>query len=408
MGARIHWAAWGLAALLMLVPSVARAQPWAISNGGDGPPGYAPPPFGGVPAPIGSTRPENGGFYINTAYAMFQYSNPLKNQVIAHRGFRTFDDSIPGFPAGSIVGSGKDALNTQQLRDDRSWQPGWTFNMGWKFQDGSAIELNWFYLLSTQYRAAATPFPQKQPFSATSADSFLYNDVYNLPLEYSGPPNKVLGGSQFVAFGLFNGASIMTAEWIQRFQQWELSYRWVVFETEDQRLYGIVGPRYAWFWEKFKLRSTNYDANGGGGSPDDVGLYTAITSNRMYGVHAGVQCDQYLGHGFACILEGQGALFLDSVKERGKFETANKYGGNPENKFARREFTIVPELEGSVGLMWFPTEAVQFSLKYQGMLFFNTLATQRPMAYDYAHPRPDWQSTVRYLHGFQAAVGISF
>jgi hypothetical protein len=391
----------------MLVPSVARAQPGEPSNGGYDATGYAPPFFGGVPAPIGSTRPEEGGFFVNTSFSLFQISNPIANQIVAHRGFRVFDDSL-GPVAGTIIGTNTPALNTQQLRDDRNWQPGWTFNIGWKFRDGSAIELNWFYLTGTEYRAAATPFPQHQPFNATSADSFLFTNTYNLPIEFSGPPNKILGGSTFVAFGLFNGASIMTESWRQRFQQWELAYRWVVLDEEDRRLYGIIGPRFAWFWEKYKLTSTNYAADGTGGSPDDVGIFTAITSNRMYGVHAGAQCDQYLGHGFACVTEGQASLFLDSVKERGQYETGNKYGGNPVNKFARREFSVVPELEGSVGLMWFPTEAVEFSLKYQGMVYFNTLATQRPMADDYAHPRPDWQSTIRWMHGLQAAVGIHF
>jgi hypothetical protein len=389
----------------MLVPSAARAQ-LAATNGGSDAVGYAPP-FLPLPFPIGSTRPEDGGLFVNTAFALYQISNPLKNQVVAHRGFRVFDDSL-GFAAGTVVGSGADALNAQQLRDDRNWQPGWTFNIGWKFRDGSSIELNWFYLTGTEYRAAATPFPQRQPFSATSADSFLFNDVYNLPIEFSGPPNKVLGGSQFAAFGLFNAASIMTESWRQRFQQWELAYRWQVIDEENTRLYGIVGPRFAWIWEKYKLMATDYTATGGGGSPDDQGIFTAITSNRMYGVHAGAQCDQYLGHGFACVMEGQGSLFLDSVKERGQFETGNKYGGNPVNKFARREFAVVPELEGSVGLMWFPAEAIQFELMYQGQVYFNTMATQRPLALDYAHPRPDWQSTIRWLHGLQAAVGIHF
>lgn len=396
MGARIQRATWGLVALLVIVPSIARSQ--AVT--------YAPPDYS-IPAPIGSTRPEEGGFFVHTAYAMFQLSNPLKNQNIARRGFVIYDGSL-GPPPGTFVGPGTEALNVQQLRDDRNWQPGFTFNMGWKFQDGSSLALNWFYLTGTQYRAGATPINQNGPFLPDLSNTFLTSPVYNLPLEYSGPPGKVEGASDFGAFGLFNGASVMTTSWRQRFQQWELSYKWVVLDEEDRRVYGIIGPRYAWIWEKFKLTSTNYSADGGGGSPDDVGIYTAITSNRMYGVHAGAQCDYYLGHGFACIMEGQGAMFLNSVKQRGKYETANKYGGNPQSKFARREFTIVPELEGSIGLMWFPAEAVQMSLKYQGMIFFNTLATQRPMAYDYLHPRPYWQSTIRWMHGFQADIGIHF
>jgi hypothetical protein len=395
MGATKHRGAWGIVALLLLAPAAVRGQDT-----------YSPPSWT-LPFPTGSTRPEEGGLFVNTSFAGYQISNPLKNQTIARRGFRIYDTSL-GTAPGAFIGPGTDAINSQQLRDDRSWQPGFTFNVGYKFQDGSALELNWFFLSSANYSYGATPDIRDGKVNEDFANTFLTAFVYNEPLEFSGPPGKVNGASDFGVFGLFNGATIMTQKFQQRFQQWELVYRWVVHETEDTRISGIIGPRYAWFWEKYQLRSVNFTADGGGGGLSDTGLYSAISSNRMYGVTAGAQCEQYLGHGFACIYEGRASTFLNSVKQRGKFETANKYGGDPSSKFARREFTLVPELQGSIGLMWFPTETIQLEFKYEGMVFFNTLATQRPMAFDYLKPRPDWQSTIRWLHGFQVAVGTHF
>ncbi len=395
MGARKHRGAWWIVAVLLLAPAAARAQD-----------SYAPPSWT-LPFPTGSTRPEEGGPFINTSYVLAQISNPLKNQIIARRGFRVNDTSLGSDP-GTFFGPGSVALNSQDLRDDRSWQPGFTFNVGYKFRDGSAIALNWYFLSSANYDYGVTPDTRLGRNSPDLANTFFSTDTYNEPIEFSGPPNKVQGASQFGVFGLFNGASIMTHKFESRFQQWELEYRWVVYETEDTRFSGIIGPRLAWFWEKYQLRSVNYDATGGGGGLSDTGLYSAITSNRMYGVHAGCQSEYYLGHGFACITEGQAAAFLNSVKERGKYETANKYGGDPASKFSRREFTFVPELQASVGLMWFPTETVQMLFKYEGMVFFNTMSTPRPLAMDYLRPRPDWKSTFRYIHGLQAAIGIHF
>ncbi|MBY0227813.1 MAG: hypothetical protein K2W96_00895 [Gemmataceae bacterium] len=392
----LRWACW-LAVVLALAPSASQAQEFS----------YAPPPFN-VHLPTGSTRPESG-LYFNTAFALYMESNPLKNQPIAVRGFKIFDDSL-GVPPGTFIGSRTEALNVQQLRDDRRWEPGFTFNVGYKFNDGSAMELNWLFLSNQTLTRGVTPIQRDdKPIRPDQADTFLFTDVFNLPLDYSGPPNKVTGASQFGVFGLFNGATYMIQSWRQRFQQWELSFRSIVHDTEDSRITALVGPRYAWLWQKYQLRSVNLTADGqGGGGPGDIGLYSAITSNRMYGVHAGLRCEGYWGRGFGWLAEGQGALFLDSVKERGKFETADKYGGFPESKFARREWSIVPALDGSLGVNWFPADTIQVQLKYQGMIFFNTQQTQRPFARDYLMPRPNWQSTIFWAHGLQAAIGLHF
>ncbi|NBO92500.1 MAG: hypothetical protein EBV06_09365 [Planctomycetia bacterium] len=398
MRARTIRGAWWLAVVLAFAPGLAHAQE----------PGYAPPSWPG-PFPLGSTRPEEGGLYLASTFSFYSMSNPLKNQKVAVSGFRVFDNSLPGFTAGDFVGPGDERLNVQSLRDDMAFQPGFTFALGWKFRDGSSLELNWMYLNENKFSNGATLAPQNGAVGADLARSFLYADVYNIPLEYSGPPNKIAGASPFAAFGLWNGASVMTQSFRTRFQTYELSYKWNVIDEEYYRMKGIIGPRFAWFWDKYKWTSVNYSADGtdGGGGPD-TGIYTNIVSNRMYGVHAGTQCEQYLGHGWSCIYEGQAAALMDVVKERAKFETGEKYGGYPESKYSRSEFTFVPQLQGSVGLMWFPWENVQLYGKYEGMVFFNTISAPRPVEFDYLRPRPNYESTIRWMHGWQFGAAVHF
>jgi len=392
--------AWWLVAMLAFMPSLAFGQ---------GAEGYAPPPFPS-PFPLGSTRPEEGGLYAFTSFDLYHVNNPLKRQTVAVSGFRILDNSLAsqGFLAGAFVGPGDERLNTQSLRNDLAMQPGFTVGLGWKFRDGSSVELSWMYLRDAKYKDGATLLPQYGLVGTDLARTFLYADFFNLPLEYSGPPNKVEGASEFGVFGLWNGASVMTQEFLTRFQRYELSYKWDVLDEEYFRMKGIIGPRFSWFWDVYRLRSINYSLDGSGGGGIDQGLYSNVTSNRMYGIHAGVQCDQYLGHGFSCITEGQAAAYMNLVKERVKFKTGERFGGLPESKYSRTEFTFVPELQGSIGLMWYPTENMQIFAKAQGMIFFNTLTAPRPISFDYLRPRPTYESTIRTLLGMEFGASIHF
>src|SRR5262249_19343350 len=155
-----------------------------------------------------------------------------------------------------------------------------------------------------------------------------------------------------------------------------------IFETETYRLNGVVGPRLTWIWEKFKWTTTSLGTDPGitspGGivnsSPDNIGIYSNVTSNRMYGLHAGCEQEWYLGHGFAFHLLTDLAAYIDSVKEQAKYETADKFSGMPTNKRAKREWRLVPAATVGAGMMWYPTESVQMFVDYRLMGFLNTLA----------------------------------
>lgn len=436
-----------LAAWLALAPAapVARAQ---------GPGQAYAPPWSTYPLPLGSTRPEDGGLYLDAGYVMLRGRIPLKSQQVAIRGFQASDYSlnlgtdtvqIPSFirvltiggdgrPTlntvpyvatatgtiassipGQFFGSGVEALNTNQLTGQDSWQSGFKIGVGWRFDDGSAVSLNWKYLSETQMRAGATLAPRNGAVGLDLADSFLYSPVFNFPPEFGGADFKVnpatgTANAQAV-YGLWNGASIQTIDFRQRFQQWDIMLRTPVYETEDYRLNGLVGPRLAWIWERFAWRTTSIGQNPDGtvqSGPQFVGLYTNITSNRMYGTFIGCEQECYLGHGFALMLNTQAALYIDSVKERAKYETADKYAGLPENKRAKREWSLVPSVFGQVGLMWYPTEFIQLYLGYEYTAFINTLTSRRPIDFDYSNLAPKWSHFTHTFDGFQFNVAFRF
>jgi hypothetical protein len=495
MRGKTCWGAWLLAACLALVPASVVAQS----------PGYAPADEkfgcdGQLPVPLGSTRPEDGGFYTYGRFAYYHLNNPLRNQEVAVRGFIASDNTIPasltggaagfieiipnpipttiilpsgttlianlpgsvttttlgngniitstafaGFefnippsspivtsiiPAGTFVGSGREALNVSYLNGKDSYQPGFEFGIGWKFRDGSSISASWLFIYEAQYRAGATLAPRFSQVGPQLADSFLFAPVFNFPPEFSGanfkvsipvPPTGVVTGatapqpSPQAVFGIWNGASIMTLEFRQRFQQWEVTYREPIYETDDYRVSALVGPRFSWFWDGFKWRTTSIGLvlNGTGqqvidNGPDRVADYTAITSNRMYGVFCGCEQECYLGHGFAVHLDTRAAILASITREKAEYSTEAKFLGLPENKIAKSEWDPVPELNAMLSLMWYPSEFIQAMVGYEGMLFFNTRVLRRPIDFDFSNINPKWTHGSRFVDGFRAGIGFTF
>ena len=440
--------AWLLVAWMALAPAVA----WGQSGGPA--PSYAPASPGLTSwLPLGSTRPEDGGFFAFAQATYFKTDNPLKSQVVAVRGFVDSDGSVsvanvghgrigsffgsatPPFLVPGLIstrengrvdqffGSGQEALNVNQLTGQDSYTVGTEMGIGWKLGNGSSISLNWTYFGDVRYSAGATLSPKLGVLDQNLANTFLFADVHNIPPQFSGPDNKIQfplprtppGGisppiiqpSPQAAFGIWNGASIMTIDFIQRFQQYEVIYREPIFETETYRMNGLVGPRFAWIWERFAWRTTSIDAVGLSG-PQDVGLYTNIVSNRMYGAVAGCEQEYYLGHGIVLQWKLEGAMFVDTVKVRAKYETGDRFAGLPENKKAKGIWSIVPEADTTIGFMWYPTEFVQIFAGYEAMGFLNTIASRRPIDFDYTNLNPHWSHTGRLYQGIKAGLALTF
>src|SRR5207249_2190922 len=107
--------------------------------------------------------------------------------------------------------------------------------------------------------------------------------------DYLGPGQKVNapGSNIGAASGLWNAATLMTIDMVQRFDIYQMNFRQPLYQGENYRNYGLFGPRNVWFWERFKWRTTDTDINGES-VPDDSVVYTNVVSNRLWGFHFGM------------------------------------------------------------------------------------------------------------------------
>lgn len=403
-----------LSAVIVLGPAGVRAQPPAGQYGPD----YAPMDPQ-LPLPNASFRPDRGGLYVFGEAVFMHQTRHLDAQPIAFRGFITTDNTIRPtldtfIPAGTRIGSFDVALRANELSPE-SYEPGFTIGVGWKFQSGVALDLTWLYLDTVKYAGGATfatPFFQgRQDLS----DTFLFAPVFNFPSDYSGPDFKVLNGDPG-ATGIWNGASVMQTLFEQNFQEWNVNMRIPLFQNDDVRMYALTGPRFSWFWERYSWRTIDIPQDPLAAVPDtpserDWAIYTNIVSNRLYGVHCGCGTDYRLGDTpvgtFALTCEVQGAAFVDIVREREKYELGDR---STNAHITRNQYTFAPEVQGSIGLWWYPPiEGVQLRVTYEGMAFFNTISAPNPVSFDLQKLDNTWDHQfLRVLNGFRAGLSISF
>ncbi|HEY7156560.1 MAG TPA: hypothetical protein VH575_21510, partial [Gemmataceae bacterium] len=165
-----------LAALAVLSPGRSLAQE-SWPQGGFAT-GYAPPAVQ-MPNPLYSTRPEVGGLFVAGSYIMYNQTNTMRSQEVAVRGFVANDDTVLNAPgsAGTFVGSRNNALDVNQVTGPFSFQPGFELEIGWKFNDGSALTASFWWISEAQYTAVAT---LAQPIGnglirSDQADTFLFS-----------------------------------------------------------------------------------------------------------------------------------------------------------------------------------------------------------------------------------------
>ncbi len=420
-----------------------------------------------LPLPLYHARPDTGGFFMSGSYAMYRQTNPIKSQTVAYRGFYAIDGTNLGpqaivgtgtsstivasdIPNGTFIGSMADALNTQSVSGPSSYMPGFKVEGWWKFADESSITMSYLWLAKANYSATASLIPPGLNIGATGAESYISSPVYGYPSQYAGPLNDIIafvdpnlaaivtaqGGTiptitvptvvdpnapagapssvplgafatPSAGYGIWNAADLMTIEFTQRFQQLELMYRKPVYETDDYRLSASVGPRFAWIWERFKWTTTDLNAVGNG-SQNDAAAYSNIVSNRLYGINAGLMQEWYLGHGFAAQVDIQAALFANIVKERAKYEFSYVKNATPISKRSKTVYTIVPEIQPSVGMAWYPVEGIEFRVNYDVMMFFNTIASPNPVNFSWGGLDPTYTSTCRIFDGFNAGLALVF
>jgi hypothetical protein len=411
---------------------------------------------------------------------------------------------------GAFFGSGTTALDASDLAGPNSYSAGFGLTLGWRFCDGFTLEFNWRHLQEVRYNAVASIIPRSFDFGRNSEDQFLFSPVYNFPPEFAGPvfkiqildlrnpmgpvsgtlsviPNPVstVGGTRIItgfqqvatassngglslpqaAYGIWNAATVMGIDFVQRTDMYDLIGRIPLYENECSRWYGLLGFRHVALWERFKWRTEAVEAQSaqnsvtvpllalqnaglqittnnfivstvvtppataGGqqfqnsqvfnfgiqtpppGVPavagaDDVAIYTNIVSNRMYGPTIGCGSEWYLGWGFSCSLDLRAALHVDVVKERARYEREDRYIAS---KRSRTEYVFVPELDALANVCWYPFEGIEVRVGYDFMNFFNTIASPQPVDFNYGATAPAWdKGQYRFIEGFHAGIGFIF
>jgi hypothetical protein len=368
-----------------------------------------------IPLPLGHDRMENGGFFVAAEFLFWRQTVPLHNQVVAVRGILDQDGSIsqalggPNVP-GSFFGNREAALTTNQVTGPGSYEPGFRITGGWLFESGLEVEINWIHLFQTKYSASAGVDESFGRNGNLLQNTFLTAFVFNAPPEFAGPATKVALGGPGATFGIWDAATTMTEEFVQRFEQVELSARIPLMGNDCNRTYWMIGPRADWLWQRYKWRTVSVDLNTGAAGQDDVAIYSNIVSNRLYGVHLGCGYDWNTGTTpvgtFAVSIEGQVAIFADIVKERAKYERGDFAIAS---QHAITTYTGVAELEGKINLWWYPTSAIQMRIGYDVMTFFNTVSSPDPVSFNYGTLDPPFKSNiVRVFDGFEAGIGFVF
>ncbi len=368
-----------------------------------------PPSTGYFPGPLGHPRYEDGGFFVAVEFVYWNQTNPLRNQNVAIRGFVNDDGTatLPNQTPGTFNGSGNLALSTSQIQR-QEFQPGTNLVAGWRFENGWVLQAGWLHLMESRYAAGASIIPQAHAVGPLLDDTFLFSGVFNFTPAYAGPQNRTGTGNPGAVFGIWNGASEETIQYVQRFDQYDMTLRVPIWQTASHRQYALIGPRIVHFFDRFTWRTTAEDVTGITVA-SDAATYSNTVSNTMYGLHAGGGHDWWLGNtpigGFSVSVDGEAALYYDFVKERAKYELGDRSTAATNN---HNTGTFAPGLQGKVSLWYYPVEAIQIRIGYDVLAFFNTISSPYPIDFNFGQIRPAYQSQGRLLSGFSLGIGFVF
>jgi hypothetical protein len=404
MQARFGRLVWLVALGLLTAPTLAHAQ---ANNYYE-----VPPPDPDLPIPLGWQRYNQGGFYFAGEFLFFAQHNPMSSEIVGVRGFRDMDGRITGVP-GTFVGNAAMALNTDQVAGPTTYEPGFSVNLGWRLEDGQTLGLAWWHIPTARYSATASLIPTDFNVGAATQNTFLFAPVANFPIAYAGPDTRLrdLNGAPAVGttFGIWNGASLMTEQFTQRFDKVDIGARIPIYETDCWRSYALFGGRMAWLWERYWWQTVATDISGVS-TPIWTANYTNIISQRLYGVHCGLGNEWYLGSnhfgGLSVLLDLDVAGLVDIAKLRARYELGDSSTAATHNRMA---YTIVPEAEASLALMWYPTQAIQVRLGWDFLAFFNTYASPVPIDFNFGSIDPRYETGIfRLFNGFRFGVSFAF
>lgn len=426
MRTRAGWIALVLTGGLVLAPALGSAQSLggAGMNAGGLDVGRENPI---VPLPISNARPELGGFYTALQFSILRQTRNLGNQVVAVRGLTDVDGSVqrdlggafaippgggapifipgPAGAPGSFLGTGTPALRVGDLNQKMTYSPGYEMALGYRFQDGTALEWRWKHISTARYSVGADIIPPGFAVGPQMIDSFLFSPVFNFPNDFAGQNQELGIGNPGATYGIWNAASGMRISFEQRFDQSDWGGRIPLRADDLSRTSFLAGGRFSWIWERFKWRTVSQDALGNSGETD-VATYTNIVSNRMYGPYLGMEHEVYLGWGIAIGLRADLAALLNIAKERARYELGDK---SAATKHSLTEYTFAPMYNGELNLTWYPVQGMQFRLGWQAIAVMNTVDAPAPISFNFGNLDGVWQrKAIRYLDGLNAGFALNW
>jgi hypothetical protein len=402
MRTRIGWLVWLVPVVLFLAPAAVRGQQ---------PNGYYYVPPSDPPNPVGllsHSRYESGGFYFASEFWFLRETNPLRDQVVAARGFVDVTGQLTGNP-GQPVGSFAPALLASDASGPNSYMPGVQLTLGYRLENGVSVEGSWLHLVQARYPAQASIIPQNFVVAPDLSNTFLFSPVYNFPGEFRGQPTKVNGAPAGSIFGIWNGAALDQIIFTQRLDFYDFTMRVPVYQTDCDRCYGLLGPRLVSMWEQFKWRAVSADLNLNSVSTD-AAIYRNTLSQRMYGVHVGGGYERYWGTtpigGFSGSIDAQVALYINLAKERASYELGDRSQTASRN---RNTYTLVPGGQVNFNIWYYPIDGIQMRVGYNALGFFNTIASREPVDFNYGALAPGYsKGFTRFVDGLNAGIAFIF
>jgi hypothetical protein len=78
------------------------------------------------------------------------------------------------------------------------------------------------------------------------------------------------------------------------------------------------------------------------------------------------------------------------------------------NARGRTMWRLVPELQATPSIMWYPLEGIQLQFGWDAFVFFNTVASRQPIDFNYSSLTPPYEDIARWFTGLQATIAFIF
>ena len=394
-----------LAAAVLAAPAVLRAQNVTgtapFTDGSDG--GFQVARSPALPAHLPTGTAGDAGFYAAGEFVMLTQTRAIGNQTIARRGFYDLTGEVTG-GNGLLVGSGTEALNPRNF-SRQTWTPGFNVEIGYRFDDGTRIFANYLQVYDAHYTQGASLVPPLYRTRLDLADTYISSPVFNFSSFFAGPSGKIPDLPDRVVYGIWNAAGQMDIKFTQRYQQAEFGARIPMFMSDYSRVYGIMGGRFGWFFERFYWRTVSFDQEGNA-TASDAARYTNDLSQRMYGPMIGCGHEVFIADQFSLSLDLTGAALLNVVKMRAKYILESEV---TQSKWGRQTWRLTPNLNAAFNAWWYPVEGVQVRVGYQAMSYYNTVYMIDPVGFDFGNIDPGYRfKAFRLVHGFNIGIGFFF